>query len=326
MFLFFVALIACVLTTFLAYNLSALAYRFGILDHPNTAIKKHTKSTPYLGGVAVYLSFLIVTLSLLSLEPQPILFFIGLTVLLLVGLIDDLVLLKPFHKLIGQAVASLIFLCAQLYIPFDILPSYASLPLSFIWFLTLSNAFNLIDIMDGLATTVSLTSSLFFLIIALLQHASTASFVLAAFMGSLAGFLVLNKPRAQMYLGDAGSLFIGGFLSAQPFFLHWGQTQIVNFLIPILFLFIPLVELGMLIVIRTYKGIPFYLGSRDHFAHFLLDKRWSVVSILIFIFLTSSLFGALGVAYYLDILTTLTFLLSVVVLLVAYLCLVYKTI
>ena len=93
-------------------------------------------------------------------------------------------------------------------------------------------------------------------------------------------FLWYNKPRARIYLGDTGSLFIGGFLAAIPFLFPWSALHPHGFITPALVLWIPLFEVVSLIVIRTRKGIPFYKGSPDHFCHYLQRWGWSVPAIL----------------------------------------------
>ena len=89
------------------------------------------------------------------------------------------------------------------------------------------------------------------------------------------GFLYFNKTPAKIYLGDAGSLLIGGLLATIPFMIPWGTYTIFGFLTPVIILGVPLVEVASLIIIRTYKKIPFYFGSPDHFAHYLFDQGWT---------------------------------------------------
>ena len=149
--------------------------------------------------------------------------------------------------------------------------------------LALINAFNLIDIMDGLATTVALWSGLGFLLIALIAQEYVVALLLSAFIGALIAFLRFNMPPARIYLGDAGSLFIGGFLGTIPFLFNWGTFNWYGFLIPIILLAIPLLEIVGLILVRTYKKIPFYCASPDHFAIYLKNKGLSPLQILLFV-------------------------------------------
>lgn len=276
-------LLAFCLTWFLVTLCILVARRFHIMDIPDGVIKLHKIPTPYLGGVAVFFGTLLPCLLILPLNSETYWLLLGLSILLIVGLVDDIVRrLKPIEKFSGQLIAVGIFLYAGFYIHPTICSQAAALFLSGFWMLTIINAFNLIDVMDGLASTIALGASLGFLILSLyLQHILLV-FVFAALIGSLLGFLYFNKPNASIYLGDAGSLFIGGFLATLPLGLNMGKYTNLGYLAPIIILAIPLLELGCLVLIRTYKKIPFYQGSPDHFSIFLQSHGWTKANILLY--------------------------------------------
>jgi UDP-GlcNAc:undecaprenyl-phosphate GlcNAc-1-phosphate transferase len=261
---------ACALASAITYYLVprciAVAHKFNILDHPNGTVKTHSGPTAYLGGVAVYLGFLVSVGLVFPFDNQFFLFFIGSSILFFVGIIDDLMPLDPLHKFMGQILAVIIFLKGGIYVKAHFLMDIPTIVLSALWMLFVINTINLIDIMDGLATTVSLFCAGMFCIVALIACQYTIALLLALFMGSLGAFLLFNAPRASIYLGDAGSLFIGGMLSVMPFFINWGSLTRYGFITPLIILAIPLLEGTFLIIIRTYKGIPFYKPSPDHFA------------------------------------------------------------
>lgn len=281
--LLFASLLSFLFTLYLIPIFITIARTFNIIDYPNSTVKKHKEPTPYLGGAAVYLGFLMTLGLVFPFDNQFFLFLIGSSLLFYVGLIDDLTPLRPSQKFAGQLIAVLCFLKAGFYLKAHIFSNFWNIPLSALWMLTLINAFNLIDIMDGLATTVALWSSAGFLIMALAAQQYTVALLLAAFMGSLIAFLRFNFPPAQIYLGDAGSLFIGGFLGTIPFLFNWGTFNWYGFLIPIILLAIPLLEIVGLILIRTYKKIPFYCASPDHFAIYLKNKGLNARQILFFV-------------------------------------------
>jgi len=104
--------------------------------------------------------------------------------------------------------------------------------------------------------------------------------LLVAFMGSVAGFWVFNKPAARIYMGDSGSLFLGGFLACVPFAISWSEYNDYGYFVPLIVSAVPLLECGTLILVRTYKSIPFYLGSPDHFSIFLRERGWSKWAVL----------------------------------------------
>lgn len=282
----------------------ALARRLKFVDEPDGKIKTHKQSTPYMGGVAVYVGFLSALCVTFPFQNNFLLFFVGATLLLFVGLIDDLVVLRPYQKFFGQIVATLCFLKAGFYLKEHFFSGFFSVALSALWILSIINAFNLVDVMDGLASTLAICASLSFFGVALLFEQYTLLILLSAFIGSLCAFFWYNKPTAQIYLGDAGSLFIGGFLATVPFLVNWGTYNPLGYLSPIIILAIPLIEVLTLVLVRTYKGIPFYNGSPDHFSIYLQNKGWSKWSIL---FYTASLCLVLFAASLLFAMNAITF-------------------
>ncbi|MCL5874893.1 MAG: undecaprenyl/decaprenyl-phosphate alpha-N-acetylglucosaminyl 1-phosphate transferase [Candidatus Dependentiae bacterium] len=288
---FFIALIATFIASFVfSYYLIPLcmkiAYKLNILDYPNGVLKQQKSPVAYLGGLAVYGGFILSLALFFPFANNDFLLLVGSTILLFLGLMDDIIALSPLQKFVGQIVAAICFLKAGFYLKYNFFESQTHLVVglmkffSFVWILTIINAFNLIDIMDGLATTVALIATTGFLIIALIFHLPTVPFLLCALQGAMLAFLLINRPPAAMYLGDAGSLFLGGILAVIPFMFPWGTYNILGFCSPVIILAIPLLEVSSLIIIRTIKGIPFYQGSPDHFVHMLKRKKWRVVSIL----------------------------------------------
>lgn len=283
---------ALVLTLYLVPRIRVLAYRLQFLDVPDGVIKVHAQTTPYLGGLAVYLGFLGALALTYPFESQILLFFIGATLLLFLGLLDDLVALTAQQKFLGQAIAAFCFLKAGLHLKAHFFHNYWNIGISFVWILTIINAFNLVDVMDGLASVLAIGSASIFLMLALYMQQTDVALLLACFIGAVLGFFCYNKPRATIYLGDAGSLFIGGFLAITPFLFSWGSHSAYGFILPIVVLAIPLLEITSLIIIRTYRGIPFYKASPDHFCMYFARAGWSVYKILGYMVILQSILGA----------------------------------
>jgi len=290
----FAFIFSLLVTLYIVPIFRALALRFNLVDSPNGKLKRHKDPTPYLGGVAVYCGFLASLVFTLPFANYMFLFFIGITLLLFVGLIDDLMPLKPYQKWFGQCLAAFCFVKSGFYLKEHVFYNSWNLPISFLWILTIINAFNLVDVMDGLATTLALMASVAFLVVALtLQHTSVA-ILLAALIGSLVAFLWYNKPNATIYLGDAGALWIGGFLAAIPFLFNWGTYHVHGYFAPFIILGIPILEVVTLVALRTYKGIPFYQGSPDHFSLYLQANGWNKNSILLYVALLSVALGSVA--------------------------------
>jgi len=292
------------------------AQKIGFMDVPDGCLKSHKKPTPYLGGVAIFMAF-IMTLGLCyPFENQILWFLLGTTLLLFVGLVDDLKVLKPYQKFFGQFVAALCFLKGEFSLKTPLFSSMGSIGWSLFWMLTVINAFNLVDVMDGLCATLALVSAVTLCGIALVLGKFTTSLLLTAFIGATLAFWLYNKPPAKIYLGDAGSLFIGGFLAAIPLLFDWDGKlflwqfdgwlaviyQMVRplfevFFVPCLIFGVPLLECISLFVIRSWLGKPFYYGSPHHFSIYLQKKGWSAYQVLGFAVIVSLLLSGLAILF-----------------------------
>lgn len=274
-----------------------IAFRFNVLDVPDNNIKKHEKPIPYLGGFALYIPFITTLAIAYPFENQILWLLLGVTLLLFVGFVDDLKVLTPFQKLFGQIVAVICFLKGGYSLKADFFSDFLNIVFSAFWMLSIINAFNLIDVMDGLAAIVSIMAAISFLIIAFLFKQYALSILLLAFLAPLLVLFFYNKPPAKIYLGDAGALFVGGFFSAIPQLFKWSGQHYLAYYAPVIILAVPLLELFFLIVIRSFKGIPFYRGSPHHFALYLKRKGWSVKQILIFICLMNIILFSVSVLF-----------------------------
>lgn len=263
---------------------SKIAFFLGIIDIPDGKIKIHKKITPYFGGVSIFFSFLIVAYYANLFKTTHFLInFFGISLLVIVGLIDDIYVMRPLQKLFGQMLATIVFLSAGNFLKASYLPRGIAFLITVLWFLTSMNALNLVDIMDGLAGIISLFASISFFLLAYYLNNYEIMIWSSLLIGGILGFLWYNKPQAKIYLGDAGSLMMGGVLSLLPFNL--GRLDRFNdhiFITGVIILAIPLMETFLLIIIRSYKNKPFYLGSPDHSICYLRDKKWNEKKILLF--------------------------------------------
>jgi UDP-GlcNAc:undecaprenyl-phosphate GlcNAc-1-phosphate transferase len=294
----------------------AAAKKIGFVDRPDGRLKRHKEPTPYLGGLALFIAFITTIGLCYPFENQILWFLLGTTLLLFVGLIDDLKALRPAQKFFGQFIAVLCFLKGEFSLKNAFFSSPANIFWSSFWMLSVINAFNLVDVMDGLCGTLGLVSSITLFGIAYAMGKYTTSLLLAAFIGALLAFILYNKPPAKIYLGDAGSLFIGGFLAATPLLFDWDRTLfrwnfdgylnilyihikplLEMFFVPCLILWVPLLEGLGLFIIRTRLGMPFYYGSPHHFSIYLRKKGWSCAKVLGFAAGVSALMSTLAVLF-----------------------------
>ena len=186
-----------------------VARQYGLVDRPDGKLKRHAEPVPYLGGAAVYLAFVVALGVTYSFSREVLALLLAGTMVVLLGLVDDIGAISPRAKFLGQGLAVLVLMKAGITIQIVWLPWYVSWPLTFVWLIGITNAINLVDIMDGLAAGVSLIVALSLLAVALINGNHQIAILTATLAGALAGFLRYNFQPARIYLGDTGSLFIG---------------------------------------------------------------------------------------------------------------------
>jgi UDP-GlcNAc:undecaprenyl-phosphate GlcNAc-1-phosphate transferase len=252
------------------------ALRFGIVDRPDGRLKNHREPVPYLGGLAIFLSFLLALAATIEFSPEVLGMLLAGSIVVLVGLVDDLGQIGPFAKLAGQAVAVIVLLKAGVSIQLVFLPEWAAVAVSVLWLLATTNAFNLIDVMDGLSAGTAAVGALALLAVAEMNGRVEAGVLLAALAGSCAGFLPYNLEPARIYMGDTGSLFLGLMLGALAMNNAYTEVNSVAAVAPALILGVPLFDMLFVMYIRWKRGLPVMLGSPDHVA--LRLRKWKLTT------------------------------------------------
>lgn len=284
---FSAALVITALVTPLCRHIAA---RFGILDRPHTAIKTHVTPTPYLGGIAIWAgwvsSLFIIrffthfrTGTLHSLRG----IIVGSLFIMIIGLFDDIIPkgLSYRKKFILQALAAGCILLFDIRISF-ISPYYLAAIFSAVWLIGISNAFNIIDIMDGLSSGVAFIASVALIFIALPTEQIYVNFCAAALAGACLGFIPYNlSKRFKIFMGDTGSLTIGFILASLAMGTSYTRLNDIGVFAPILILAIPMYDTFLVMYLRWRKGISPFLGSKDHFALRLEKMGFSRKRILI---------------------------------------------
>jgi UDP-GlcNAc:undecaprenyl-phosphate/decaprenyl-phosphate GlcNAc-1-phosphate transferase len=259
----------------------ALARRYGMVAKPKTD-RWHKKPTAMLGGVGIWLA--VVLSYLVFIRPattQDWGHFPGSfldvvmgasSFLFLVGLADDFLHTKPYQKLIGQVMGSAFIIYYGLALPWT---NYSALnvALTIFWLIGITNAINLLDNMDGLASGIAIIASGFLALSFLATGQLTEALMLATFAGALLGFLVYNSSPASIFMGDCGSMFIGFFLaSAALVNVSGGRSRslLPVLAVPILVLFIPIFDTTFVTIIRKLSGRAASQGGRDHTSHRLV--------------------------------------------------------
>ncbi len=272
------------------------ARRFGIVDRPDGGLKNQRDPVPYLGGLAIYLAFLLAISVTLDFSSEVLGMLLAGSIVVLVGLVDDLGQIGPWTKLAGEAVAVLVLLKSGIYVKLVFLPAWAAVPLSVLWLLATTNAFNLIDIMDGLSAGTAAVAALALLAVAEMNGRVEAAVLLAALAGSCAGFLRYNLEPARIYMGDTGSLFLGLLLGALAMNNAYTQVNTVAAVAPALILGVPLFDMMFVMYVRRRRGLPVMLGSPDHVALRLRKWRLSTRQTVFLSYAATAFLGGAAVA------------------------------
>jgi len=261
---------ALLLVWFLTPLTMRVATNFNIHDTPDGRLKKHTQPTPYLGGLAVAAAF-VMAFGLLSTRSasnyQAMGILTGGFMVLLLGLYDDLTNLRPGVKFLGQLLAAFVIYKAGVQVALVGLPWWANMTLTLLWVTGVANAFNIIDIMDGLAAGTAFIAAVYlFAISVLIEDAPVIPFMAIALAGSLLGYLRFNFHPAKIYLGDTGSLFIGFMMASLSMLVSYTKFNSLALFTPVVLLAVPIFDTAFVAYHRARKGIPFFRGSPDHFA------------------------------------------------------------
>jgi len=267
------------------YTITPFVIRFArktnFVDNPNSR-KVHIKATPLLGGISVFIGFLIMAFYLI-ITKQHVLnidiigYLVAALIIVLVGVIDDKFGMNPILKLAGQFASCLIFLFSNDLT--EVLgPIYVSLPLLILWMVGLMNALNFLDNMDGIITGMSGILALGFYAFSFLSknigfgaEADYISLLSLIFAGSVLGFLPYNFNPAKIFLGDAGSMFIGYFLSSIGILSGKLAADSMNnnlyYLLPVLLLSFAIFDISLVSFTRKRDGRRISQGGKDHSTH-----------------------------------------------------------
>lgn len=287
------------LTFALAFSLSLYltplvrqaALQFGIVDKPDGKLKQHDSPVAYLGGLAIYLSFLISLALTFSFDQEVLGLLLAGTIIVVLGLIDDFGVLSPLVKLFGQCIAIFTLIRSGIYIKLAFLPWYVAFPLSFFWLIGIINAFNIIDVMDGLSSGVAFTCSMTLFVVGFLNDSVVIAFMAIALGGSLLGFLRYNFEPAKIYLGDTGSMFIGMMMGSLAMIGSYTTENIIACVAPVIILGVPIFDTLFVMYIRWLRGMSIIAGSPDHFALRLRKWRLSTRQTVVASYLISAMLG-----------------------------------
>jgi len=319
--------LALVLTPAMAW----LCRQFGWVDAPDGVRKRHPGPVPRLGGLAVALAYAGAFCPALWLDRPgsgPVAHAIALlrelfpatVVVLAVGVLDDLRGLSPRQKLAGQAAAALLAFWAGVRVESwwgASLPPWASLPVTVLWLLLMTNAFNLIDGVDGLAAGLGVLACVTICLAGLLRENLALVVAVAPLAAALGGFLRYNIAPASIFLGDCGSLLVGFLLGA--FAVIWTEKSAaaLGLLIPAMVFAVPLADVAVAVLRRALTGRPVFQPDHEHLHHRLLERGLTPKKVVL------ALYGATAIGALLSLGASLLRGHSVTAILLAFLVLLY---
>ena len=272
-----------------------MAIAFGFVDTPAQR-KMHSTPIPLMGGVAIYGGAIAAVLIFSSELPQSVTgVLIALSVVALVGLLDDRYGLPAWAKLAGQFVAFMVLALydIRVHLPF---PEWINYVITFVWLAGISNAINFLDNMDGLSAGISGVSAAFILLLGLQNDQILVSALAAAVLGACLGFLRFNFKPAQIFMGDAGALFLGFVLALLGLQLRFpANVAFVTWMVPVFILGLPIFDMTLVVYSRLRRGVSPNTPGKDHTSHRLVALGFSQRETVLILYLVSGMLGMISI-------------------------------
>ena len=299
------ALLVALVVSFLASPLvKNFAYKVGAIDVPKDARRMHKTPTPRLGGLAIFLGFMVSVILFVHIrgdrEMQSIL--LGAVIIVVLGVVDDIMALPAMLKFVVQIVAALIPALNGVVIqavsnpnifssePYWVL-EWLSIPVTVLWIVAVTNSVNLIDGLDGLANGVSAISATTVLVIALIASEAQVALVMAALVGASVGFMPYNQNPAKMFMGDTGATFLGYILAAMSIQGLFKFYTVISFVVPFLILGLPIFDTAFAFVRRIAHGQSPMHADRSHIHHRLIDLGLNQKQAVATLYVISAILG-----------------------------------
>jgi UDP-GlcNAc:undecaprenyl-phosphate GlcNAc-1-phosphate transferase len=261
-----------------------IASRLGIVDRPD-ARRVHLTPVPLLGGIAIYAGFIVALLLFGEgwVVSQAIGILVGATIVSFLGIWDDRWGVRPVLKLSGQ----------DSFLP----PPALNIAVTLLWIVGITNALNLLDNMDGLSGGVGAVAAAFFLLLAAWNGQYLVASLAAALLGVCIGFLVYNFNPASIFMGDAGSMFLGFILAVVGIKLRFpGRPNAITWMIPVVVLGLPIFDTTLVVFSRLRRGInPLTNPGKDHVSHRLVLLGLSQRQAVVLLYGVCGILGLVGV-------------------------------
>ena len=297
------ALLVALVISFLATPVvKTFAYKVGAIDVPKDNRRMHKVPIPRLGGLAIFIGFMVSVLLFVPITPEMRSILLGAVIIVVLGVVDDIMALPAMLKFVVQIIAALIpalggvrilafsnpnIFSDNLYWVLDGL----SIPITVLWIVGITNSVNLIDGLDGLANGVSAISATTMLLIALLISEAQVALVMAALVGACAGFMPYNLNPAKMFMGDTGATFLGYILATMSIQGLFKYYALISFVVPFLILGLPIFDTAFAFIRRIAHGQSPMHADRSHIHHRLIDMGLSQKQAVATLYVISAILG-----------------------------------
>ena len=299
------ALMAALIVSFLTTPVvKSFAYKVGAIDVPKDARRMHHVPIPRLGGLAIFIGFIVSILLFVDVrrdaQMQSIL--LGAVVIVVLGVVDDIMALPAMFKFVVQIAAALIPALNGVVIQAFSNPNIfsdnlywvlgkLSIPFTVLWIVAITNSVNLIDGLDGLANGVSAISATSMLVIAILVSEGQVAVVMAALVGACVGFMPYNMNPAKMFMGDTGATFLGYILATMSIQGLFKFYAVISFAVPFLILGLPIFDTAFAFIRRIAHGQSPMHADRGHIHHRLIDMGLNQKQAVATLYVISAILG-----------------------------------
>lgn len=291
-------LCAAMIALFATPLAKAIAQRVGAMDVPKDERRMHHVPIPRMGGLAIFLGFLISVLLFADMSIQLRGLLLGSSLIMVMGVMDDILTLPALPKFLVQILAAIIVVSHGCRIDQVFgwqLPYWLSYCASVLWIVAMTNAINFIDGLDGLAAGVSAICAGAMLVVALLLvpqgNSMTAAVLLAAVVGGCIGFIPYNFNPAKIFMGDTGSNFLGFILSSISIFGLFKTYAFISFAVPFIVLGLPIFDICFAVIRRLLRGQSPMHADRGHVHHHLIDMGFSQKQSVALCYLLTAILG-----------------------------------
>ena len=301
-FVMLALLVGLVVSFLMTPIVKTFAYKVGAIDVPKDNRRMHKTPIPRLGGLAIFIGFMVSILLFAEIDAEMKSILLGAVIIVVLGVVDDIMALPAMLKFVVQIGAALIPALNGVQILAFSNPNIfssnlywvlggLSVPFTVLWIVALTNAVNLIDGLDGLANGVSAISATTMLVIALMASEMQVAIVMAALVGASIGFMPYNLNPAKMFMGDTGATFLGYILATMSIQGLFKYYAVISFVVPFMILGLPIFDTAFAFIRRIAHGQSPMHADRSHIHHRLIDMGLSQKQAVATLYVISAILG-----------------------------------